>query len=53
MLYDHNEIKPEIKNRNITGKPINTWKLHNLCMKNHESNEVSKYVNKTMTKQNL
>lgn len=42
MLYDNNEIKPEIKTRNITGKSTNTWKLHNLCTKKHESNEILK-----------
>ena len=25
MFYDHIETKPEIKNRNITGKSANTW----------------------------
>lgn len=29
MFYDHTEIKPEIKNRNIAGKSTNTWELNN------------------------
>ena len=34
MFSDHNGIKLEIINRNLTRKSINTWKLNSILLNN-------------------
>lgn len=44
IVYDHNEIKPRIKNRNITEKSTNTCKLNNATPNKPWINDVSRKI---------